>query len=589
MKKRLLAILMAMALMFTFVACGGGEDPTPAPTPEGERLHALEEIIFTDYVTSDTDTLHFYFKDPEAAGYTMEEPSVGSLTLEAHNSDIALYQSWLDELYTIDKEALNKNELHLYEVIESYITGNLRFADFYYYADYFNGMSGIHLNIPINLTEFKFYRASDVDDYIAVISLYAELLREGIVFEQEKVELGLSIIDSQIDEVIEQCNTFLSTADNHDLISSFNDRIDALEGLTDEERAAYKEENERALREDLFPVYSEIIDAFTDLRGQAVNHDGIYYYPKGEEYITLTLEDYTMRGMTPQDVYDLLNNSLTRAISRMQEIIHEDPTAYSRSGNLNLSQGSTEADLAFLQENGPKVFPKIPEHTLTVLDYPESFDRSSMMAYYYAPPLDDLTENVVRVNPDRSGEADFLTTLAHETYGGHLLDRVYMRENSSSRLQQVLGFSSRTEGFAEYGSRRLLLASSIEDKNALEMLLLDDEYYRYFEGMLVVGIHGLGWKAEDVSAALTEMGMMADAEYIYQVFLTIPPSYLAYSCGLAIFQDLYYTASAALGNDFNEVEYNTMLLDIGIAPFDIVQARVYSWITAQGGELNNAA
>lgn len=593
MKKRLLALLLAFVMLFTLVACQG--ETAPSETPEGiaaaQALHALEDEYFTDYITSNLLSYHDNFIDAEAAGYTMETLTIGTLSEEAHDADMVLYEGWLARLEEIDSSLLNEDDLLLYEVMESAITENLRYKDFYYYYDAFDTMSGYHLNIPMALTEYKLRNAGDAEDYLVLISLLANLMDEALAFEEEKVPLGLSMKDIQIARVIEQCNEFISTAADHDLIYSYNEKVDALEDLTDEERDELKAENARLLAEVLFPAYTNVAEGLQELVGQAENTDGIYYYPNGEEYMTLQIQDYTMRGMTAQDAFDLLADAYDRVLMRATEINLADPTAYQRMQALDLSQGSTEADLEFLSELATKVFPEIQDHTLTVSEFPESFDRASMLAYYYTPPLDDYTDNVVRINPDRCDEVDFLTTLAHETYGGHLLDWVYMRENETGYLRQILNFNARTEGFAEYASRRLLLASDI-DTNALEMLLLDDEIVRYMDGMLVIGIHGLGWDASDVGAFLTAcygQNMTGYQNAYYNGYLMIPPAYLAYPCGLALFQELYENVTTALGDDFNEIEYHETILNIGIAPMDIVNEHVNKWLATKGVEVKAAA
>ena len=63
--------------------------------------------------------------------------------------------------------------------------------------------------------------------------------------------------DAVCDKVISQCKDFVADKENHFMVTTFNDNIDALDFLTDEEKAEYKEANKQAVENFLLPAFEK--------------------------------------------------------------------------------------------------------------------------------------------------------------------------------------------------------------------------------------------------------------------------------------------------------------------------------------------
>ena len=81
----------------------------------------------------------------------------------------------------------------------------------------------------------------DVDGYFENMS----------AFEKLRADNGYFMEDTLADEVIESCNSFLETAgsENGALISTFNEKLASVDGLSSQDIADYKAKNVSAVNE----------------------------------------------------------------------------------------------------------------------------------------------------------------------------------------------------------------------------------------------------------------------------------------------------------------------------------------------------
>ena len=71
--------------------------------------------------------------------------------------------------------------------------------------------------------------------------------------------------DAICKSVIEQCSRFADDGDDHYLILTFNKKVDAFKDLSDEQKTAYKKQNEKIVKEVIFPAYTSLASSLTSL------------------------------------------------------------------------------------------------------------------------------------------------------------------------------------------------------------------------------------------------------------------------------------------------------------------------------------
>lgn len=119
---------------------------------------------------------------------------------------------------------------------------------------------GIQAELPILLCEYSFYEKQDVEEYLALLDAIDDYYKEILAFEQQKADAGLMMSDACIDHVIESCESYLLVPGNNFLIDSFNQRLDLVADLTEEEKTTYRQRNESASGRKLRPAYQTLID-----------------------------------------------------------------------------------------------------------------------------------------------------------------------------------------------------------------------------------------------------------------------------------------------------------------------------------------
>ena len=93
-----------------------------------------------------------------------------------------------------------------------------------------------------------------MERYIQLINMVPDYFNAYLDFEKVKSEKGYFMSDDVCDQVIEQCDTFLEKTDDHFMIAVFDSNIDALDFLTDEEKADFKEQNKEAVLNSLLHI-----------------------------------------------------------------------------------------------------------------------------------------------------------------------------------------------------------------------------------------------------------------------------------------------------------------------------------------------
>lgn len=121
--------------------------------------------------------------------------------------------------------------------------------------------------------------------------------------------------DTLADEVIESCKSFLETAGLEDgaMISTFNEKLASVDGLSSQDIADYKAKNVSAVNEHVIPGYQSLVNALTSLKGSNRYSGGLCNYPDGSRYFEYILSS-TLGWSKSVDEYDKLVDSTSRNI-----------------------------------------------------------------------------------------------------------------------------------------------------------------------------------------------------------------------------------------------------------------------------------
>lgn len=542
---------------------------------------------FKDVVTDDTLTYNYTIKD--GTDYGLEEPEVTlgdpGMTAEEIGQDKEEFEGWVKKLDAIDRSCLTEDQKLTYDVLDEYFEVSAGIFDNVYLYEPFSPMRGLQANIATNFTDYRFDDKGDVERYIELLGQIPDYFAEYLDFEQEKSEKGYFMSDAVCDKVISQCKDFVADKENHFMVTTFNDNIDALDFLTDEEKAEYKEANKQAVENSLLLAFENVAEVLSGLKGTGTNDGGICNYDGGKEYYEYLLKNFAGTAKSPEEVIDMLDTELQKLMVSLYQYYLGNQAAYEYFA-ANYDSIFAETDQMTASEMVDKMMETASEHypdAGTINYKAEALDKNletimdDVLAYYMAPAIDDPDNNLIRVNGLHTD--GMWTTLAHEGYPGHMLQNAYYMSTDPEPVRTLMNFLGYKEGWAMYACYDSLYYYEYEEPEYGDTIAalyqLNDEMSYLMMGRVDLGINYEGWTLQDTADYLTKNGMDGSAaQELYTTMVGDPAVYQSYSTGYYEMKELRDYAEEKMGDDFDLKTFNTIILETGPCQFDILKEQV---------------
>lgn len=554
---------------------------------EQQEFEQYLDDYFKDVVTDDTLTYNYTIKD--GADYGLEEPEVTlgdpGMTAEEIGQDKEEFEGWVKKLDAIDRSCLTEDQKLTYDVLDEYFEVSAGIFDNVYLYEPFSPMRGLQANIATNFTDYRFDDKGDVERYIELLGQIPDYFAEYLDFEQEKSEKGYFMSDAVCDKVISQCKDFVADKENHFMETTFNDNIDALDFLTDEEKAEYKEANKQAVENSLLPAFENVAEVLSGLKGTGTNDGGICNYDGGKEYYEYLLKNFAGTAKSPEEVIDMLDTELQKLMVSLYQYYLGNQAAYEYFA-ANYDSIFAETDQMTASEMVDKMMETASEHypdAGTINYKAEALDKNletimdDVLAYYMAPAIDDPDNNLIRVNGLHTD--GMWTTLAHEGYPGHMLQNAYYMSTDPEPVRTLMNFLGYKEGWAMYACYDSLYYYEYEEPEYGDTIAalyqLNDEMSYLMMGRVDLGINYEGWTLQDTADYLTKNGMDGSAaQELYTTMVGDPAVYQSYSTGYYEMKELRDYAEEKMGDDFDLKTFNTIILETGPCQFDILKKQV---------------
>jgi len=275
-----------------------------------------------------------------------------------------------------------------------------------------------------------------------------------------------------------------------------------------------------------------------------------------------------------QNIQKAISQQREHDLCTAAEIIYADENFWNKY-DATVLKAKTPADtLVELQQDMSSDFPAAPQTTYTIDIIDACIADHVAPAYYITAPLDDYTNNSIHISADYDTTSiDYFTTLAHEGFPGHLYQTVMTYEAGLNPARQLTNCGGYTEGWATYVEMLSYQYADIDPAVATVMQKNQSALISLYAST-DLGIHYDGWTLNDTISFWSGYGI-EDAsviEEIYQYIVGEPGNYLQYYVGYLEFLDLKKMAMEEYGSAFDEVAFHQALLDIGSAPFDIIEA-----------------
>jgi len=538
----------------------------------------MTEEIFREELKGNTINLHYTVAYPENYGIKDYEICFGKYTMESYEEAYEELESLQKKLEKVHVSELNKEEQLTYKLLQDYVERELSVKDLVLYGEALSPTLGVQAELPILMAEYTFRTQTDVEDYLELLGTLDETYTQIIEMEQLKSEKGLFMPDYMVEEVVAQCEQFIENPEENYLISTFEERIDRLEGLSEKEKENYKKENIDLVTKDVVSAYQLLIDGLKQLKGTGKNEAGLFYYPEGARYYEYLVRTETGSGDSVRQLQRRTVAFLSDVLTEIADLMTANPSVVNTYDTYTIAEGTPEEMLARLSEEMLEDYPQPPDTIYTVKYVDDSLKEHLSPAFYLTPPIDDALENVIYINP-LYVDGGLYTTLAHEGFPGHLYQTTYTNEAGISLVRNLLGYKGYTEGWATYVEYDTYSRVK-ENKDEAKLMKLMDEFSLSLSAYIDMCVHYEGWTQEDVKEYLTYFGY-EDEETAASIFHTVveePANYLSYFIGYLEFLNLREQAQETLGDRFSAQEFHQFLLTTGPAPFDILEEEMKEWM-----------
>ena len=568
-KKYIDIFFFAISLML-LTACGGQQ-----PKDENNEFEAYTEDLFCSEVAANTISLHYTLKNPEDYGITDYEISPGNFESDP---DVvkASAENMRQSLQTFSYDGLNLQNRITFDILEYQIRTAERNADYILYEEPLELVSGVQTQFPVVMSEYRFYDRQDVETYLELLEKTGDYFDSLIKFEREKADAGIFMADYALDTVLEQCRAFLDMGDGNYLYSTFADRIEDVEELTKEEKSDYIQDNALAVSDCVFPAYENLISSLEELRGSGENEKGLVNLPDGADYYELVVRRSTGSDRSVEEMEDLTRRQITDDLEAMEQVLGIT-TEEAQEAAASMTQDSAGLILSKLQDGIKETFPEAPDTALEVKYVPEEMEDHLSPAFYMIPAIDNTEENVIYINrAHMNDDLTLFTTLAHEGYPGHLYQTVYYESTDPDPIRSVMDFGGYVEGWATYAEMGSYYLTPLSKEQAV-LLQKNSSIILGLYALADMGIHYEGWSRMDTVAFFSNYGITdtETIERIYELIIGSPGNYLKYYIGYVEFLELKKDWAEEKGTGFSQKEFHEAVLEVGPAPFDIVEK--YMW------------
>lgn len=547
-----------------------------------ETFEEFTHSLFLDEITSNTINLHYSLENPSEYGIQNYTISLGDFSKNSRESAATRLEETLSTLNTYPYLTLTTEEKLTYDILEDYLNTQRSLCEYDLYQEPLSASGGIHMELPILFAEYEFNCEQDVKDYLKLISLTDEYYEQILEFEREKADAGLFMSDTMCQEVIDSCESFLENREDHYLSSTFKSRIAKL-NLSEKKESSYLEQNEAALEKHVFPAYDTLITELSTLLGSGINDLGLCYFPEGQKYYELLVYANTGCDDSIDQLYRKIELQRMNDLITCAEIQSQDTTIVEKCTFLEWEMTDPEAMVSCLQEEILNDFPSPPEATYEINYVEPSLEDYLAPAFYIVAPMDNYLENTIYINNAYvTNDLYGFTTLAHEGYPGHLYQTVMSYEYQLPEIRSILNYPGFTEGWATYIEMMSYDYARL-DTNLSTMLSLNQAATLSLYASSDIGLHYYGWTKEDMYAFWAGFGISDTdtIDEITQLILSEPGNYLKYYVGYLEFLSLQDYAQTILGEEFSLKEFHRTILDMGPAPFAILEKYFLEYYSPQ--------
>jgi uncharacterized protein (DUF885 family) len=519
---------------------------------------------------------------------------LGDYTEAGEQKQLAKLRSARAGLDKYGPEGLKGQELLSYEIVAWFFDELIRQAEFEHGGYRVNQISGVTVDMPRFLTDTHvIVSKKSAERYVSRVREFGRVLEE---------------VRARVDKSIAGMKAFIEGgADGNILVTSLPARLDKVEGLTAETKAALLADTTEAVESGVIPGYEAMIALMQDMRAQATHDAGIWRIPDGERIYAAALKSQTTTDMSAEEIHALGLSEVARieaevgAIlaaagltegtqSERVEALMTDP-----AHNFTNDEAGRQEMLDYLVQLNEQVMAKagdyfvtLPPQPLEIVRVPEYSQDSSAGGYYTPPALDGSRPGRFYINQKTTTDNPrwtLPTLLYHEAAPGHHFQiSAAQLITGVPMIRKFSPFTAYTEGWALYAERIAATDMGMYDEDALGYLgRLKAEMFRAVRLVVDSGMHAKKWSREEAIVYMKEKTGQSEDEVVREIerYVVWPGQATAYKTGQLSILAARARAEAALGDKFDLRQFHEAVLGNGAMPLGILDKVVDEWIASE--------
>ncbi len=578
-----------LALAICWIGVSACTSLGTAPQSLEARL-AAQNALFEEQYQSD---LSLHPERATAYGDYRYNDRLGEVSLAAIESQHAIDESFLARLKAIGTQGFTEQDSLSHELM---IRALQRRIDDYGFKDYempVNQMDGPQLRLADLPLSVPFDSVKHYEDYIArlhqiprVFAETEEVLRAGVRDKLMPVRFLLEKVPAECEGVIAS-NPFLrpTTKFPADLAPPEQQRLTAA--------------IDKAVAEEVLPAYrqfEQFIAAEYAPHGRSALT--IASLPGGDRrYRNAIRGRTTVENLSPAEIHRIGLAEIERIEADMLAIARRegfaDLQSFRDSLKVNPKYKPTSAEqilddfrryIAQMQPKLPELFTYIPGAPVTVEAIP-AFQSASATHYQTGTPDGKRPGRVVVATSNFSERTliDDEAIAYHEGIPGHHMQlSVAQQLTGLPKFRQHNGNSGYIEGWALYAEQLGKEVGFYQDPVS-DYGRLSSELFRAVRLVVDTGIHDLRWTREQVVEFMRKSGAVDEPTIQSETdrYIAWPGQALAYKLGQLKFRELRDRAQKELGPKFDIRRFHDEMLNGGVLPLDLLDARTTAWIKSQ--------
>ena len=490
-------------------------------------------------------------------------------------------------------------------ILEWYLKGEIESEKYQFHNYPVNQLFGAQSAFPtFMVSTHRLLAPRDCEYYrqrlIAVGPKFDQLL-ESLKLREEK---GIIPPRFVVEKVLLEMNNFRSqpVAENI-LATSFKERAAKINGMTDEQRAAFQKRVETAISDNVYPAYLKLVTYFEALLPKTTTDDGVWKLPDGAAFYAHALRKMTTTTLNPDQVHELglaevariegearalldANGFAGRPIVEAVEALRKDPNFQFP----NDDKGRTDALAEYKRliddaiERCRLLFATAPKAKIDVQRVPVFKEATAPGAYYNGASLDGTRPGIFYANLRDMTEIPkwSMRTLAyHEGVPGHHWQIATAQElKGLPQFRKLIPFTAYQEGWALYTEWLAKEVGWYEGDPFGDLGRLQAELFRAVRLVVDTGIHAKRWPREQAIAYMREKTGMGEKEVTAEIerYIVSPGQACAYKVGMLKILELRKRAQAELGPKFDQRQFHDVVLKNGALPLEILEEQVTRYI-----------